>query len=229
MEPLARYQLETLETVAHALGEMGEEVVFVGGMVAALYADIHPVDELRPTKDVDLFLEIGTYRKLEEVHSHLTSKGFTQHAEDQVMCRFRLGEIIVDVMAAVSIGWAPGNRWFESGIKSAMIVKPGKKQVRILSSPYYLATKFSAFEDRGTDPRWSTDFEDIVYVMAHCSYFRDDFMKSEKEVQKYLSDWAQKIINNGLFLEAIRGHLSYATQEKKAAHIVSLLEEMAWK
>ena len=42
-----------LQTVANGLGELRDEMVFVGGAVAELYADNPAGSEIRPTIDVD--------------------------------------------------------------------------------------------------------------------------------------------------------------------------------
>ena len=58
-----------IEQVAGALGGLKEKIVFVGGSVAELYADFPEVSDIRPTTDVDCFLELHTYldySKLEE-------------------------------------------------------------------------------------------------------------------------------------------------------------------
>ncbi|MDD4698584.1 MAG: hypothetical protein PHR52_13785 [Fermentimonas sp.] len=85
--------------VANALGELNEEVVFVGGAVVSFYIDDPAADDVRPTKDIDIVLEIASLIELEEVRTKLTKKGFYQSSEDDVICRFRYKEIKVDVMS----------------------------------------------------------------------------------------------------------------------------------
>ena len=53
--------ISMIEVVANALGDLNEKVVFVGGSVAELYADFPEVSDIRPTMDVDCFLELHTY------------------------------------------------------------------------------------------------------------------------------------------------------------------------
>jgi hypothetical protein len=49
-----------LQTVANGLGELKDEMIFVGGAVAELYADNPAASEIRPTKDVDCVIEISS-------------------------------------------------------------------------------------------------------------------------------------------------------------------------
>ena len=44
--------------VAEALQEIKEEMVFVGGAVISLYTNDPAADEIRPTQDVDMTLNI---------------------------------------------------------------------------------------------------------------------------------------------------------------------------
>ncbi|MFN6946797.1 MAG: hypothetical protein ACK4ND_17755 [Cytophagaceae bacterium] len=50
---------EATKKIARALGELNEKVVFVGGAVVSLYIDDPSADDVRPTKDIDISLEIA--------------------------------------------------------------------------------------------------------------------------------------------------------------------------
>lgn len=79
-----------LQTVADGLEELKEEVVFVGGAVAELYADDPASSDIRPTLDVDCVIELSSrleHAKLEErlraknshmilQEGHLSAAGF---------------------------------------------------------------------------------------------------------------------------------------------------------
>ena len=131
--------------VAVSLGELNKDVVYVGGAMVSLYIDDTAAEDVRPTKDIDITLEIANVGELEKLRVALENKGFVQSAEDDVICRFRLKEIKVDVMSTTEVGWAPANPWFESGFKNSITIEVEKMPIRILTLPYFLATKFSAF------------------------------------------------------------------------------------
>jgi len=65
--------VEAIKKVAQALGDLNEQVVFVGGAVTGLYADDPAAPEVRPTKDVDIVIEIASIVQLEEIR-----KGFEE-------------------------------------------------------------------------------------------------------------------------------------------------------
>ena len=92
-------------TIAKALGELNSDVVYVGGAVVSLYIDDPSADDVRPTKDIDISLQITSLVVLEELRKKLTAKGFHQSHQDQVVCRFRYQDILIDVMSTQAIGW----------------------------------------------------------------------------------------------------------------------------
>lgn len=213
--------------IALALGELNEKVVYVGGAVVSLYIDDTSAEDVRPTKDIDIALEIITLGELENLRQLLNQKKFYQTAEDNVICRFRFEEIIIDVMATRPIGWAPANPWFEAGIASALAINIDDVTIKILSLPYYLATKFSAFFDRGSkDPRTSHDFEDIVYLLNYTSYLKTAILNADKDVQAYLKHAFLEIIDSSILQEAVIGNLFYENQMARFNIILNRLKEI---
>jgi len=159
----------------------------------------------------------------------LSKKGFKQSHEDDVICRFRFDDIKVDVMATKAVGWAPANPWFESGFKLAIPINVDGALIKILSLPYFLATKFSAFDDRGgKDPRFSTDFEDITYILNYTSNFKEQILNADKEVQAYLKDAFLKILDDSLLQEAILAQIYYEEQDIRFENIMTQLKEIAF-
>ena len=53
--------------IAHALQDLNERVVYVGGAVVSLYVNDPAADDVRPTKDIDISLEIASLGELEEM------------------------------------------------------------------------------------------------------------------------------------------------------------------
>lgn len=58
--------------VAEALKEIKEQIVFVGGAVISLYTDDPAADEIRPTQDVDMTLNIVNLSHWQEVQEQLS-------------------------------------------------------------------------------------------------------------------------------------------------------------
>jgi len=218
---------EATKKIALALGELNKNVVYVGGAVVSLYIDDPSADDVRPTKDIDISLEIASLGELEALREKLIEKGFFQSHEDDVICRFRYSDIKVDVMATKTIGWAPGNPWFEAGFKKSQIINLDGIVIKVLPLPYFLATKFSAFYNRGgKDPRTSHDFEDIIYILNHTSNIDGLIFSSDKKVQLFLKEAFLKILDDSTLQEAVIGNLYYENQMARFDKIINKLKEI---
>ncbi len=213
---------EATKRVALALGDLNEKVVFVGGAMICLYIDDPAAEDVRPTKDIDLTFRIVSTGELEELREALSNRGFSQSSEDDVICRFRLGDIKVDVMSTKEVGWAPANPWFEPGFEKAIPVQIEEQTIRILPFTYFLATKFSAFSARGgRDPRMSHDFEDIVYLLNYTSNFREQIKNSpDEDVKLYLIESFSPILQDNRLQEAVIGNLYFENQGARFERIM---------
>lgn len=68
--------------------------------------------------------------------------------------------------------------------------------IRLLSLPYFLATKFAAYHSRGGDPRTSHDFEDIIYLMDNCSNLVASIRDADQTIRAFLKSEFEKIWTN---------------------------------
>lgn len=203
---------EVISKIAIALGELNDQVVFVGGATIGLYINDPAADDVRPTKDVDISLAIDSLRVLESIRIDLIQKGFKQSPEDNVICRFRYEDIKVDVMSTKAVGWAPSNPWFSPGFFQRESFDINNQKIQILPLPYFLASKFSAYNDRGAkDPRSSHDFEDIIYVLDNRTDIVEQLAEVPDDVRPYLKDQLIKILDDRVLHEAILSNLYYET------------------
>lgn len=63
-----------MRTVSNALEEMADQVIFVGGATVSLYAD-RLTEEVRPTDDVDILIELISYSDYAALEEKLRQKG----------------------------------------------------------------------------------------------------------------------------------------------------------
>lgn len=216
-----------LRDVASALSELNELVVYVGGAVVGIYADDSAADDVRPTKDVDLTLEIASYSELTKLEKELNKKGFNRDPEEKVECRFFLDKIMVDVMSTTGVGWAPANSWFKPGFDNAEEFDLGGTVIRILPLSYYLATKLEAYHGRDEgDPRGSKDFEDIIYVLDNRVNLVEEIIASPDDVKTFLKAEFKQIKENAKLQEAMLGHLYPDTQSERQKIINDKLQEI---
>lgn len=207
---------EAIKSVARALGNLNDHVVFVGGAITWLYINDPAAENMRPTKDVDIVSNIFHYGDLEQFRRSLIEKGFRQSIEDHTTCRFHIGTLKVDVMSTQTIGWAPANPWFEAGFAHRELVHIDDFRIYILPFSYYLATKYSAFLGRGrVDPRTSHDFEDFIYILDNRTDFENLVQQSPSDVKDYLIKSFREIADDDRMKEAVFVHLSFDNQKER--------------
>ncbi len=218
--------IEAIKTIARALADLNEQVIYVGGAVAGLYADDPGAQEVRPTKDVDIVLEIQSALELETIRQKLAERGIDFAKDENVMCRFTFQNILLDVMATKEVGWAPANPWFKSGFDHSEIRYLDAVKIKIMPLAYYLASKFVAFKDRGSDPRTSHDFEDIVYVLDNRTTLVNDILESKDDVKVFLKAELNAVLNDVSLQEAVLAHLEPATQTQRYEMLYQKLKEI---
>jgi predicted nucleotidyltransferase len=212
---MSRESITRIKVVYDALDELANEVVFVGGATVALYAD-RPSGEARPTDDVDILVELIHYRDYAAIEERLRSKGFTNDTESGVICRYRVQGIIVDVMPTGENTLGFTNSWYEQGYVTAVTYALDEHyRIRIFHPVYFLATKMEAFINRGGgDGRWSSDFEDIVYVLNNRNSIWEELQATDAAVKAYLKDQFRLLLENEYFSEWISVHLEQSEQRR---------------
>lgn len=117
-------------------------------------------------------------------------------------------------MSTHAVGWAPSNRWFKLGFDQSIPFVLDDITIRILSLPYFLATKMEALFDRGIkDLHMSHDLEDIVYLLNYTTDITEQVLGSDDGVKKYLQDRFLQMIGNDNILNVMPGSLYYEQVE----------------
>ncbi len=219
-----------LQTVANGLGELRDEMVFVGGAVAELYADNPAASEIRPTIDVDCVIEIRSRLQFASMEENLRAKGFKNDiSEGAPICRWIYKDIKVDVMPTDSSILGFSNRWFEEGADIKISKQlPDGTVVFVFPPEYYLASKFEAHKERGgNDLRQSHDFEDIIYILDNCPDILHNINASNPSVKMYIKKECQNLLENPNITEGIETALSYGSGEESGDILGMLIREIA--
>jgi predicted nucleotidyltransferase len=214
-----------IKTVHDALGSLKDEVVFVGGATVSLYAE--RAEEIRPTDDVDILLEIWTYKDYAAVEEQLLKLGFVNDQFSRVICRFTIQEITVDIMPTGENVLGFSNKWYpEEGYKNALKYRIDEARViKILAAPYFIATKLEAFNNRGkNDGRTSTDFEDIVFVLENRFSIWEELNVAPDDVKNYLKDVLRQLLKTPHFEEWINSHAGFGSPPA-TTYIINKLAE----
>ena len=91
--------LPDLRRIAFALGDLCEQVVFLGGAVAGLLVTDPLADGVRATRDVDAVVSTSRAR-FHEIEDQVAKRGFDRDIHSNVICRWRHAEsgITFDLM-----------------------------------------------------------------------------------------------------------------------------------
>jgi hypothetical protein len=159
--------LELLTLAAEKLRPILDELVFVGGATTRLLITDEATARCVLAADVDMIAEITSYADYASFSEKPRRLGFTKDTtEGAPTCRFRCDDRILDMMPLEHIlGFS--NPWYRPAMDSAeeREIALGLN-VRVFPAPYFSATKFEAFADRGDgDYLASRDLEDLVAVM----------------------------------------------------------------
>ncbi len=165
---MADPNIELLSGIAHAMGPLCEQVVFVGGCATGLLISQPLVADARPTEDVDAIVEVASLVAYHALADQLMARGFKQTMPDNTppfRWFWRGMQLDLVPLDEKVLGFA--NRWYKPGFEAAVSATlPTGLQVRHLSAPYFVATKLEAFKDRGNnDVYLSQDLEDIITLV----------------------------------------------------------------
>lgn len=218
--------LKVVEKVASALGELNDEVIYVGGAVVSLYITDEGAELPRPTKDIDISVQISTYSQMDKLRERLATKKIYPAPTEKVMYRYTYEDILIDFIPFEQTPLGPTNSWLKPGFKKAYPVRIGNMEIKILPVSLFLATKWEAFKSRGKDPRMSHDFEDIIYIIDNNLNLVEEVKKAEEKVQLFLKEMSNEILNHTSRNEIIECHINPFTAEERTKLVVNKLEKM---
>lgn len=221
-----------LETVAERLGDdLREEMVFVGGAVAGLLITDPAMPAIRPTEDVDLVCRAVARVEYHRVETALRARGFVQDMhKDAPICRWQIGNVVVDVMPPLEdiLGFA--NRWYPLALETAEpVALPSGRLIRLISAPTFLATKLEAFDGRGNgDYLFSHDLGDLMAVIDGRATLPDECLSSPPQLQAYLGERFGMLLATPAFVEALAGHLpGDAASQERLPDLLETLRRLA--
>ena len=219
---------ERLKQIAKALGELNEEVVYVGGAVIQLYSSDPAAYNPMTTYDVDCVVDVTTYQGFRDFERRLLIKRFQNDISDGApICRYLYNGEMVDFMPKVDTVIGESNRWYLKGLEYRQRRDLDDYiSIYIMPVTYYLASKLDALHSRGGDDyRGAKDFEDIVFVLNNCVHLLDALeVTSDKELVAYLEDEFSRILRRSNILEEISSSLQDDGREE---YIVNQIKAIA--
>lgn len=228
--PFESRNLPRLMAVARALGPLLERVVFVGGAIVNLYSTgVMATPEPRTTDDVDCIVEVAPRTAFYALEEELRRQGFVNDVESGIICRWTCNGLTVDVMPTDPEILGFSNQWYPAGFAHATRYDlPDGTTIRILSPPYFLATKLVALRDRGWDDlRLSQDLEDVVHVVDNRAELIWEVLATEADVREDIKQRLEELMGHPNFLEAVEWTLPYGSGYERKYEIERRLQQLS--
>jgi hypothetical protein len=213
--------IKRIREVAGRLDYLLKDVVFVGGSVVALYADDPASDEVRPTDDIDIVVAISSRVEFAIFEEKIRQLGFRNVVDAKFIGRYKIDDLIVDVMPTDESVLGFHNRWYEQGMQDSFLYELDKEiSIRLMPFHYFIASKIEAHNNRNAgDFRTSKDFEDIVYSFDNRLNPLEDLKKAAGEVEKYLKTQMADFLGNINFYEGVYSHLNAGSKPARTERI----------
>lgn len=215
------------------LGDLADEMVFVGGCATGLLITDPAAPPIRVTRDVDAIVQVFSHSDYYKLSKKLHAKGFVEDTSDGApLCRWTAKNIILDVMPTDSKLLGFGNKWYTPAANNARTLQlPGGKFIRMVSAPYFLITKLEAFDGRGKgDYLLSHDIEDIVAVLDGRPEVVEEVKNAEADLTQELSHRFQALLNDDRFVDSVSGHMpTDVTSQARVTVILDVMKRIAEK
>jgi hypothetical protein len=222
--------LGRLMAAAAKLQPLLDEIAFVGGCVTGLLLTDPAAAPVRATLDVDAIVAIASYAEFRVLENRLRELGFDQpHTEGTLICRWISGDMILDLMPTDPSILGFSNRWYQPALENAQRVRIAEYKIRLITAPYFLATKLEAFHGRGkNDFQMSHDLEDIVTVIDGRPEIVEEVNLAKADLRKYLSNQFDALLSNRNFLDAVPGFLlPDAASQQRLGLVLGRMKQLA--
>ncbi|HET6552678.1 MAG TPA: hypothetical protein VFG49_03995 [Dyella sp.] len=200
--------LPWLRLVAEALGDLREQVVFVGGAVAGLLVTDPMAEGVRATRDVDAVVEAAR-ANFHRIEQQIEARGFVRDLDSAVICRWvhRDSGVLFDLMPVDPGVLGFTNRWYAYTVATAerLELAPGIS-IRLASAVAFVATKLEAFADRGAgDMLASHDLEDVLNIVDGREALADELLLAPPLLQQAVGTSFENLLARPDFANVLPG------------------------
>lgn len=169
--------LPYLSQIAEALGDLREQVVFVGGAVAGLLVTDPLADSVRATRDVDAVVNANR-AKFHRIEAAVAERGFARDVQSDVICRWihKDSGVLFDLMPV---------------------------QPEVLG---FIATKLEAFAGRGAgDLLTSHDIEDVLNIVDGRHELSGEMANAPTDLRQAVAFAFHTLLSNPDFANVLPG------------------------
>jgi len=203
---------EYLLLIADALGDLRNDVIFVGGSTAGLLLTDPAAASIRATKDVDAIVEAATLQQYYELENRLPAAGFVRDVNSDVICRWkhRASGVLFDLMPIDPAILGFSNRWYPEAARTAIRVSlRARIEIRMIAAPAFIATKLQAFLDRGAgDFLSSHDLEDVLNVVDGRPSLVDEVLTASHDLRQFVRETLSVLLSEPRFGDYLPGLLA---------------------
>lgn len=210
---------ELLFSVLDHLEQLDQRFIIVGGAIVGLLVDQPELIDFRPTKDVDILVEVATrieYSRLEEKLRALGLRNDT--SDDAPLCRWIVNETAkLDVLPLDPGILGFSSEWLKEAWAHPQKIRLEERIIDTISPVYLIASKLAAFTNRGNQDFWmSHDLEDLITVIDGRENIVDEIRRSKADVREYISGKLCEYVRETDFVQAIPAYLDSdpASQER---------------
>ena len=200
--------LPDLRRIAVALGDLCEQVVFVGGAVAGLLVTDPLADSVRATRDVDAVVNTSRAR-FHEIEAQVAQRGFERDVRSDVICRWlhSASGVAFDLMPVQPEVLGFTNRWYPYAVETAERVDLGEgARIRLVSAVAFVATKLEAFASRGHgDFLSSHDLEDVLNIVDGREELMGEIADAPIEVREAVAGIFRRLLSNADYVNVFPG------------------------
>jgi predicted nucleotidyltransferase len=241
--------IDSVRLVAQHLGPLREELVFVGGCATALLATGVRAQEIRMTIDVDLVAQVTSQKDYRQLERQFESLGFTHDlSADAPICRWRKGELIVDLMPSEINVLGFANRWYPLAMQTATTfaldaslnnpLNPALNNplnnplnIKLIAAPEFIGTKLEAFKGRGNGGNGdylSHDLEDIITIVDTRATLQSEIDQCDASLREYLQQEIALLLSQRRFVDALPGFLlGDAASQQRLPRLYAALKRIA--
>jgi hypothetical protein len=192
------------------LGDLVDQVVFLGGATTNLLLTDPAAPSVRPTLDVDVVVQVASAIEYLRLERELEQRGFLQdESPDAPRCRRIREGVRLDVMPTDAAVLGFTNRWYPAVCATATRVElEPDLAIRLVTPPLFVATKLEAFRGRGeADLFGSRDLEDVIAVIDGRMELPDEVANAPAELRFHLAESLREFLAMPRFRDAVQGHL----------------------
>lgn len=196
------------------------------GRVISLYTDDPAAEEIRPTADIDMTINLVNYAEWTKMQERLAELGFYPDLEGHAICSYKYKDIAIDIMPAEDSNIGVANKWYKPGFNYLQQTQlEDGISINILPSPYFLATKLEAFKGRGKNDFYgSHDYEDIIYLLDNRTTIVEEIQVAEQNVRQYIKEELTKIKGHPHAEEILAMHIHPLIREERFKMLMKKIE-----